>query len=568
MAEENKQNPNGEVFIGSVEKTSGDKKSEVFAKEPRRLFEFWKKFQTKQEEAFKRAGISSAASKISTVRLVTLKSGKEAVKVDFVGGGGVIDAGNKAHIFRRVNRNLPSPSKIRMLLAAIREKGWDAVAADLDPATREVLLKACSSAGVKLEKSSASKKSEALARAQLKSAPTAAKAPEYLIGKPATPGLDVLIGAVAASKAAEDAAPSLSPQEIEEMKVADALIFAGMREEAVEALWRGGSKPSARRDSGMKARRKTTNAVLMQNRREESRLVSEIKQGYKDIMAAVRKDIIKEQLESWRSEYYGTEDKPGLKDTIAQKRAEGKNLTAREAKLAERIERFGIRAKAEEENLSPDQEKARIEMKMADLDSSYASKYRETKKRKSAIRDEKLMAVRLSSSELSLKALTSPKTLKFSENAIKDRAAAMVSKGKSTEEIQAHVNKMRKRQNKAAEQVKRAKEARKAAPKANQALKVSEKIKETSEKLETRGKKKQQSSQKPRVSRRKSFHDHLVEQERSSLNEGAPLKETQAVRSSVSEPAPSVQEQKASVPHPLRGAALTKFILDQKAASR
>ena len=123
MAEENKQNPNGEVFIGSVEKTSGDKKSELYAKEPRRLFEFWKKFQTKQEEAFKRAGISSAASKISTVRLVTLKSGKEAVKVDFVGGGGVIDAGNKAHIFRRVNRNLPSPSKIRMLLAAIREKG-------------------------------------------------------------------------------------------------------------------------------------------------------------------------------------------------------------------------------------------------------------------------------------------------------------------------------------------------------------------------------------------------------------------------------------------------------------
>ena len=49
MAEENKQNPNGEVFIGSVEKTSGDKKSELYAKEPRRLFEFWKKFQAKQK---------------------------------------------------------------------------------------------------------------------------------------------------------------------------------------------------------------------------------------------------------------------------------------------------------------------------------------------------------------------------------------------------------------------------------------------------------------------------------------------------------------------------------------
>ncbi len=568
MAEENTQKANGEVFIGSVEKTSGDKKSEVFAKEPRRLFEFWKKFQTKQEEAFKRAGISSAASKISTVRLVTLKSGKEAVKVDFVGGGGVIDAGNKAHIFRRVNRNLPSPSKIRMLLAAIREKGWDAVAADLDPATREVLLKACSSAGVKLEKSSASKKSAALARAQLKSAPTAAKAPEYLIGKPATPGLDVLIGAVAASKAAEDAAPSLSPQEIEEMKVADALIFAGMREEAVEALWRGNSKPSARRDSGMKARRKTTNTALMQISKEESRLAGEIKQGYKDIMAAERKNIIEEQFEAWRSDYFGTEEKSGLKDVIAQKQTEGKNLKPYEAKLLERIERFGIGPKGTEEKLTPEQQKARLEIKLSDLDASRARQYREIKKRKTAIRDEKLAAIRLARSELSLKALTSQKTLKFSEDALKDRAAAMVSKGKSTEEIQAHVNKMRKRQNKAAEQMKRAKEVRKAAPKANQALKVSEKIKETSEKLETRGKKKQQSSQKPRVSRRKSFHDHLVEQERTSLNEVAPLKETQAVRSSVSEPAPSVQEQKASVPHPLRGAALTKFILDQKAASR
>ena len=34
MAEENKQNPNGEVFIGSVEKTSGNKKSDLCERAP------------------------------------------------------------------------------------------------------------------------------------------------------------------------------------------------------------------------------------------------------------------------------------------------------------------------------------------------------------------------------------------------------------------------------------------------------------------------------------------------------------------------------------------------------
>ena len=51
-------------------------------------------------------------------------------------------------------------------------------------------------------------------------------------------------------------------------------------------------------------------------------------------MADVRKDIIQEQIEIWRSEYYGTEDKPGLKDTISKKREEGKNLTSLQMNFA------------------------------------------------------------------------------------------------------------------------------------------------------------------------------------------------------------------------------------------
>ena len=484
MAEENKQNPNGEVFIGSVEKTSGNKKSDLYAKEPRRLLEFWKKFQTKQEEALKRAGISSAASKISSVRIVSLKNGKEGVKVDFVGGGGVIDVGNKAHIFRRVNRSLPSPSKIRTLMAAIREKGWDAVAADLDPATREILLKACSTAGVKLEKSSSSaQRGYALQQEQKNNAPLIAQ-PNTMI-KTATPLLDLLSGV----DNVQDGQPSAEPQgltskEIEEMRVADALILAGMKEEVVEAMWHGGSKPSSRRDNGVKARRKTTNATLMQTRKEESKLIGEIKQGYKSIMADVRKDIIQEQIEIWRSEYYGTEDKPGLKDMISKKREEGKNLTSHEAKLAERIGRLGILADASKEVLTPEQIKARETLKTADLDSNMAKKFREIGERKKVICDTMVTSVQLAQSNMALKTLTSKKAPQIAEGAVKDKAASlMVPKGMSTEELKAHLVQMKKKRNRAFKQVHLAHENFKARSKGQPVQAVVKKVKQASEKL-------------------------------------------------------------------------------------
>lgn len=599
MAEENKQNPNGEVFIGSVEKTSGNKKSDLYAKEPRRLLEFWKKFQTKQEEALKRAGISSAASKISSVRIVSLKNGKEGVKVDFVGGGGVIDVGNKAHIFRRVNRSLPSPSKIRTLMAAIREKGWDAVAADLDPATREILLKACLTAGVKLEKSSSSaQRGYALQQEQKNNAPLIAQ-PNTMI-KTATPLLDLLSGV----DNVQDGQPSAEPQgltskEIEEMRVADALILAGMKEEVVEAMWHGGSKPSRRRDNGVKARRKTTNATLMQTRKEESKLIGEIKQGYKSIMADVRKDIIQEQIEIWRSEYYGTEDKPGLKDTISKKREEGKNLTSHEAKLAERIERLGILADASKEALTPEQIKARETLKTADLDSNMAKKFREIGERKKVICDTMVTSVQLAQSNMALKTLTSKKAPQIAEGAVKDKAASlMVPKGMSTEELKAHLVQMKKKRNRAFKQVHLAHENFKARSKGQPVQAVVKKVKQASEKLHDAQMQKRQKragnqpktqeqsaeivaekakegaerlenqasfriddvkepvSQKKRV----SFHAHLKAHEESQ----SVIREADAKTNQDS----FLQPVRAPQQHPLRGAALTKFIADQKAASR
>lgn len=555
MAEEKTQSEDNEVFVGSVEKTSGSKKSEVFAKEPRRLLEFWKKFQIKQEEALKSAGISSAASKISSVRLVSLKGGKEAVKVDFVGGGGVIDVGNKAHIFRRVNRSLPSPSRIRTLMAAIREKGWDAVAADLDPATRALLLKACTSAGVKLEKSSTSKKTTTLNAAAKKEASFAATVPAPLLGKAAQAALD------AAKKALEDTPQSPSPQEIKEMKVADALIFAGMKEDVVEAMWRGGSKPSTRRNNGVKARRKTTNAVLMQNRREESCLICEIKQGYKTIMEDVRKDVIKEQLEIWRSEYYGTEGNAGLKNVIDQKLTEGKSLTARETKLVERIKRFGITAKASNEELTAEQLKARNEMKMADLDNPMAAKFRDIKKRKTLIRDTKIVSIQLAQSDMALRVLTSKKTPKIKEGVVKERAAQIMVKGTTVEELQAHLDGLQKRRSRVLLQVKRAKDARKAAPKENRAVKVSVKVKEASEKLDARSSKTGKKKKSERnASQRKSFHDHLMAREQTAADNVNSTRKGQSA---------SFQDvQTPQVTHPLRGEAMTKFISDKKSAGR
>lgn len=624
MAEENKQNPNGEVFIGSVEKTSGDKKSELYAKEPRRLFEFWKKFQAKQEEALKRAGISSAASKISSVRIVALKNGKEGVKVDFVGGGGVIDVGNKAHIFRRVNRSLPSPSKIRTLMAAIREKGWDAVAADLDPATREILLKACSTAGVKLEKSSSSntnsQKVYAAQYAQQKKTAAANAQPEMLVGaaKPVLgllAGMDAAVQEATATKNAET--PALTSKEIEEMRVADALILAGMKEEVVEAMWHGGSKPSRRRDNGAKARRKTTNATLMQTRKEESKLIVEIKQGYKDIMADVRKGIVQEQIEIWRSEYYGTEDKPGLKDTISKKREEGKNLTSHEAKLAERVERLGILADASKEVLTPEQINARETLKTADLDTNMAKKFREIGERKKVICDTMVTSVQLAQSNVALKTLTSKKAPKVAEGTVKEKAASlMVPKGMSTEELKANLVQMKKKRNRAFKQVHLAHENLKAQPKEDQAEVVAGKVKQASEKLhDAQGKKKgrekqpetkekeaevvaekvKQASEKLRdeqnkegqeqavpapqqpKKKRESFHAHLKAQEAAQQQNGTELAAVDTKANKVSEPAKEKQEmpkqehlpaQAEAQQHPLRGAAMTKFILDQKAASR
>ena len=505
MAEEKEKNENGDVFAGVIENASKSKKSERYAKNPRRLLNFWKKFQKKQEEAMKKAGISSAASKISSVRLVPLKNGKEAVKVDFVGGGGVIDAGDKAHVFRRVNREMPSPSKIRTLLAAIREKGWDAVAADLDPATKEALQKACSSAGVKMDKP----------KKEHKAAPQKPSHDKSGFGSPsggknlpntAAFGAGLLAGKAATAEAA----------------VADALLLDSIRKGLMAESFTGNSKPSSRSGSPS---RKTVNSTLMNVRKEQEKLITEVKKGYTEIMNVIKADTVVTQVDEWRKEYYGK---------ISGKKDE--ELNAHEKKVKRMVLDLNIQPSIDKENLTKEQWKARQTAVLKNLDGSIKKDFLEKKKRKDAIRNARLAAVNKVAADFSLKVLMADKGQKVNPDVLRRKALAAMPKGTATEDYLAETKRLNANVAKRRQQVKTVKTERAKAGKGkNEAARVAQKVVDDSQKL----------SGKP---------------------VGKTAEKSSARTQSAAKKAPV--RQAAQPPAPLRGAAMTKFILDQKSAGR
>lgn len=389
-----------EVYVGSVKNTSEDKDKDVAAKDPRRLFQFWKAFQSRQEEAYKAAGISTSATKISSVKLVTGKDGKEAVKVDFVGGGGVLDTGNQAHIFRRVNRSMPRPNKLYLLMQAVRLRGWNAVMMEVDAATREALAKACARAGIQIS-----------GEKEVKSRPVLQKS-SYNSTSAAQPFQSKLSKQEAdkEKEAAENAMKIIAAVglEADAEKTRDARdgIFFNNGQSASEAMWRVGSKPSDRR-SELHSSRQTKNANLLECRREESLLLSEIKEQYSQIMSAAKQGFDERQIAAWREKYYGKDGQEGLGRKITQKHESGTALTPAEAKLERVIQVYGIKADPAREKPTSEQKAARAKIGISEYDSAIAREYRAVKTRKKTICDLKMNAVKCASSNYRLKVLKS-----------------------------------------------------------------------------------------------------------------------------------------------------------------
>ncbi len=390
-----------EVYVGSVKNVSEDKDKDVTAKDPQRLLRFWKAFQARQEEAYKAAGISVTATKISSVKLVMGKDGKEAVKVDFVGGGGVLDTGNQAHIFRRVNRSMPRPNKLYLLMQAVRLRGWNAVMMEVDAATREALAKACARAGIQISGEKEVKSRPVVQKSSYGSTSAAASFQAKLSKQEADKDKESVENAMKII-----AAVGQLETDADKAKDARGGIFFSNGKTASEAMWRVGSKPSDRR-SELHSSRQTKNTNLMECRREESILLSEIKEQYTQIMSAAKQGFDERQIAMWRERYYGKDGREGLESKIAQKHESGAALTPAEAKLERVILAYGIKADPAKEKLTPEQKAARAKIVISEYDSAIAKEYRTVKMRKKTICDLKMNAVKCASSDYRLKVLKS-----------------------------------------------------------------------------------------------------------------------------------------------------------------
>ena len=108
---------------------------------------------------------SKSVGQIASIELVTDTDGRQKVQINLVGGGKVLDAGDKRAVFQEMlpqkNINL---GRIASLLDAVREFGFDAVAAGLSPSMKALLMKACRHCGINLKK-----------REEIKTAPVQSK---------------------------------------------------------------------------------------------------------------------------------------------------------------------------------------------------------------------------------------------------------------------------------------------------------------------------------------------------------------------------------------------------------
>lgn len=121
-------------------------------KDVNRLKNAWTRL-FKMQSNIGRGRRSKSVGQISSVELVTDTDGRQKVQINLVGGGKVLDAGDKRAVFQEMlpqkNINL---GRIASLLDAVREFGFDAVAAGLSPSMKALLMKACRHCGINLKK--------------------------------------------------------------------------------------------------------------------------------------------------------------------------------------------------------------------------------------------------------------------------------------------------------------------------------------------------------------------------------------------------------------------------------
>ncbi|GEM_PF-2213749 len=132
-------------------KTAVKPEKKTPSKDLNRILGAWERLMKEQTEIAGRSRKSKTAGQISSVGIVRDENGNASVQVTLVGGGKVMDAGDRRDAFQSM---MPQKSinigRIISLLNAVRMYGYDAVAAGLSPEMKALLLKACERCGISL----------------------------------------------------------------------------------------------------------------------------------------------------------------------------------------------------------------------------------------------------------------------------------------------------------------------------------------------------------------------------------------------------------------------------------
>lgn len=132
-------------------KTAAKPEKKAPSKDLNRILGAWERLMKEQTEIAGRSRKSKTAGQISSVGIVRDENGNASVRVALVGGGKVMDAGDRRDAFQSM---IPQKSinigRIISLLNAVRLYGYDTVAAGLSPEMKAMLLKACERCGISL----------------------------------------------------------------------------------------------------------------------------------------------------------------------------------------------------------------------------------------------------------------------------------------------------------------------------------------------------------------------------------------------------------------------------------
>lgn len=332
MMTDEKQKAQAGTAEQKTSKTSAKKETtQKPSKDPHRLKRAWEKLQKQQDEISSRRRKSKAVGQISGVRIV--KDGeKEKVQVDMVGGGKILDEGDKGHLYRKMQpQQKISRDRLSALMKEVKEHGYAAVAAGLPPELAEILKRACENNGIRLSeggKSSSSASFKPMAALNFDKKPSAYKPPST----------------------AE--------------RMSDML-----------------------KNFSLDSKRAQNTVHILKNT-----LIQQEKDRLAQVKKEVRDQFNKEQIEEYRKDLYG---KNGKAAGIKQKLAAGQKLTQTEQALWDKKQKYGIKANAADEKLTPEQKQAREKMTARDYTKERTERHKAEIQRKTAICETKVHAIRV-----------------------------------------------------------------------------------------------------------------------------------------------------------------------------